>query len=210
MTVLSVNVNKIAVLRNSRGGDEPSVVRAAETAIAAGCGGITVHPRPDQRHIRPQDVVDVRLSRRSPAGAWQEVVERAKGAGVPVRVLAAGETPRQSHRPDGDGRTGAAEAIVRERAAIDVEDLFAGAQAERVGELGVGEGLGSRRDRLQHRQIGKRIGADKPRRQLTPVGEHHPEALAVLGDVGIGGDMALGRDHRAADCHRLRRPARVV
>lgn len=57
MTVLSVNVNKIAVLRNSRGGDMPSVVDAARCAIAAGCGGITVHPRPDQRHIRPDDVV---------------------------------------------------------------------------------------------------------------------------------------------------------
>jgi pyridoxine 5-phosphate synthase len=56
MTVLSVNVNKVAVLRNSRGGDLPSVVRAAQVAIAAGCGGITVHPRPDQRHIRPSDV----------------------------------------------------------------------------------------------------------------------------------------------------------
>lgn len=56
MTVLSVNVNKVAVLRNSRGGAEPSVVAAAEAAIAAGAGGITVHPRPDQRHIRPDDV----------------------------------------------------------------------------------------------------------------------------------------------------------
>ena len=56
MTVLSVNVNKVAVLRNSRGGSEPSVLAAAEAAIAAGAGGITVHPRPDQRHIRPDDV----------------------------------------------------------------------------------------------------------------------------------------------------------
>ncbi len=56
MTLLSVNVNKVAVLRNSRGGAEPSVVAAAEAAIAAGAGGITVHPRPDQRHIRPDDV----------------------------------------------------------------------------------------------------------------------------------------------------------
>ena len=56
MTVLSVNVNKFAVLRNSRGGQEPSVLRAADTALAAGAGGITVHPRPDQRHIRPSDV----------------------------------------------------------------------------------------------------------------------------------------------------------
>ena len=56
MTVLSVNVNKVAVLRNSRGGDEPSVVEAARVAMAAGCGGITVHPRPDARHIRADDV----------------------------------------------------------------------------------------------------------------------------------------------------------
>ena len=59
MTVLSVNVNKIAVLRNSRGGDEPSVVQAALTCLQAGAGGITVHPRPDQRHIRAADVTDL-------------------------------------------------------------------------------------------------------------------------------------------------------
>ena len=57
MTLLSVNVNKIAVLRNSRGGREPDVCAAARTCIEAGAGGITVHPRPDQRHIRPDDVV---------------------------------------------------------------------------------------------------------------------------------------------------------
>jgi len=56
MTLLSVNVNKIAVLRNSRGGNEPDILRAAHTCIDAGCGGITVHPRPDQRHVRPDDV----------------------------------------------------------------------------------------------------------------------------------------------------------
>ncbi|MGO4221528.1 pyridoxine 5'-phosphate synthase [Lysobacter sp. TAF61] len=56
MTVLSVNVNKIAVLRNSRGGDEPSVVAAATACLDAGAHGITVHPRPDARHIRADDV----------------------------------------------------------------------------------------------------------------------------------------------------------
>lgn len=55
-TALSVNLNKVAVLRNSRGGREPDVLAAARTCIAAGCDGITVHPRPDQRHIRPDDV----------------------------------------------------------------------------------------------------------------------------------------------------------
>ena len=56
MTVLSVNVNKIAVLRNSRGGNEPDVVRAARACLDAGAHGITVHPRPDARHIRADDV----------------------------------------------------------------------------------------------------------------------------------------------------------
>jgi len=56
MTALSVNINKVAVLRNSRGGVEPDVIKAARTCISAGAAGITVHPRPDQRHIRPDDV----------------------------------------------------------------------------------------------------------------------------------------------------------
>lgn len=58
-TLLSVNLNKIAVLRNSRGGSEPSMLGAAEVAVAAGCAGITLHPRPDCRHVRPQDVRDI-------------------------------------------------------------------------------------------------------------------------------------------------------
>ncbi|HVT33600.1 MAG TPA: pyridoxine 5'-phosphate synthase [Rhodanobacteraceae bacterium] len=56
MTRLSVNVNKIAVLRNARGGSMPDPAVAARAALAAGCEGITVHPRPDQRHIRVDDV----------------------------------------------------------------------------------------------------------------------------------------------------------
>lgn len=56
MTRLSVNLNKIAVLRNSRGGDRPDIVQAAQTVIAAGAHGITLHPRPDMRHVRPDDV----------------------------------------------------------------------------------------------------------------------------------------------------------
>ena len=57
MTVLSVNVNKIAVLRNSRGGHAPDVVRAARACLDAGAHGITVHPRPDARHVRSDDVL---------------------------------------------------------------------------------------------------------------------------------------------------------
>lgn len=57
MTVLSVNLNKIAVLRNSRGGLEPSVLHAGVTCLNAGAHGLTVHPRPDARHIRQDDVL---------------------------------------------------------------------------------------------------------------------------------------------------------
>jgi len=56
---LSVNLNKIATIRNSRGGELPSVIHAARTCIAAGCHGITVHPRPDARHITRRDVLDL-------------------------------------------------------------------------------------------------------------------------------------------------------
>jgi len=59
MTQLSVNINKIAVLRNSRGGSEPDLARAARACLDAGAHGITVHPRPDQRHIRPDDVAAI-------------------------------------------------------------------------------------------------------------------------------------------------------
>jgi pyridoxine 5-phosphate synthase len=56
MTALSVNLNKVALLRNQRDLEIPSVVRAAQTCVRAGAHGITVHPRPDARHIRFSDV----------------------------------------------------------------------------------------------------------------------------------------------------------
>ncbi|MGB8195170.1 MAG: pyridoxine 5'-phosphate synthase [Chitinophagaceae bacterium] len=60
MTSLSVNINKFATLRNSRGGNNPDLIKAAEFAQEYGADGITVHPRPDERHIRYQDVRDIR------------------------------------------------------------------------------------------------------------------------------------------------------
>lgn len=60
MTKLSVNINKIATIRNSRGGDTPNVLEAAIACERFGAQGITVHPRPDERHIRYQDVFDIK------------------------------------------------------------------------------------------------------------------------------------------------------
>ncbi|WP_439181638.1 pyridoxine 5'-phosphate synthase [Carboxylicivirga taeanensis] len=60
MTKLSVNINKVATLRNSRGGNTPSVLKAAVDVQEFGGDGVTVHPRPDERHIRYKDVYDIR------------------------------------------------------------------------------------------------------------------------------------------------------
>jgi pyridoxine 5-phosphate synthase len=59
MTRLSVNVNKVATLRNSRGGDDPRLLDAVAVCLGAGVHGITVHPRADERHIKPHDVDDI-------------------------------------------------------------------------------------------------------------------------------------------------------
>lgn len=59
MTNLSVNVNKIALLRNARNGDRPNVLHFAKLALQAGAAGITVHPRPDQRHITAADAIEL-------------------------------------------------------------------------------------------------------------------------------------------------------
>ncbi len=107
MTVLSVNVNKIAVLRNSRGGQEPDILTAAQTAIAAGCGSITVHPRPDLRHIRPDDVLALASLVR---GRVEFNIEGnpfapPRAAYPGFLALAAAARPQQATLvPDGDGQ----------------------------------------------------------------------------------------------------------
>ena len=60
MTKLSVNINKLATLRNSRGGNNPDLLKAAKDIERFGADGITVHPRPNERHIRYQDVFDLK------------------------------------------------------------------------------------------------------------------------------------------------------
>ncbi|WP_445145369.1 pyridoxine 5'-phosphate synthase [Dyella sp. Tek66A03] len=123
MTLLSVNLNKIAVLRNSRGDTEPDITRAAHTCIDAGCGGITVHPRPDQRHVRPEDV-------RSLAGMLRGRVEYniegnpfagARGSYPGLIALAREVRPTQvTLVPDSDGQITSDHGFELER---DIETL---------------------------------------------------------------------------------------
>ncbi len=86
MTKLSVNINKIATLRNSRGGNMPDLVKTAIDCETFGAQGITIHPRPDERHIRYQDVFDLKkivktefnIEGNPTEGRFQEVVLAVK------------------------------------------------------------------------------------------------------------------------------------
>jgi pyridoxine 5-phosphate synthase len=75
MVHLSVNVNKVATLRNARGGSVPSVLEAVDVCLAAGSPGITVHPRADRRHITPEDVRAIARRLRAPAPAVEFNIE---------------------------------------------------------------------------------------------------------------------------------------
>lgn len=89
MTQLSVNINKIATLRNARGGNVPDLLQVAQDCERFGAQGITVHPRPDERHIRYQDVLDLKgvLTTEfniegNPIPSFMELVERVRPAQV--------------------------------------------------------------------------------------------------------------------------------
>lgn len=98
MTKLSVNINKVATLRNARGGNNPDVCRFALDCEAMGCEGITVHPRPDERHIRRADVFALRPILRTefniegfPSSEFVELVLQVK----PAQVTLVPDTPDQ-------------------------------------------------------------------------------------------------------------------
>lgn len=98
MTNLSVNINKIATLRNARGGDNPNVLRVALDCERFGAQGITVHPRPDERHIRRQDVFDLRPALTTelniegyPSPEFIELVQQV----VPAQVTLVPDSPEQ-------------------------------------------------------------------------------------------------------------------
>lgn len=85
MTKLSVNINKIATIRNTRGGNIPDVLKAAVDIQRFGAGGITVHPRPDERHIRYDDALKLKLLITTefniegyPSTDWMDLVMKVK------------------------------------------------------------------------------------------------------------------------------------
>ena len=121
MVRLSVNVNKVATLRNSRGGSVPGVVDAVEVCIAAGAPGITVHPRADRRHITPGDVRDVAraLAGRGiefniegdPRRELLDLVEEVRPDQCTLVPVAAGEITSQAGWQPGSQTAGLAEVV---------------------------------------------------------------------------------------------------
>ncbi len=126
MTLLSVNVNKIALLRNSRVGKGPEVGPLARIALEAGAAGITVHPRPDRRHITPEDVdalarlvggfrgvapgggkVEFNIEGNPFEGDWLDVVERAR----PDQATLVPDAPGQSTSDHGFAMPGDVERL---------------------------------------------------------------------------------------------------
>jgi pyridoxine 5-phosphate synthase len=112
---LSVNVNKVATVRNSRGGDEPSVLQAVHVCVAAGVPGITVHPRSDERHIRKSDVREIAAWLRThaphvefniegdPRGDWLGLVHEIKPAQATLVPVRPGEvTSEAGYDPNSD------------------------------------------------------------------------------------------------------------
>ena len=129
MTRLSVNVNKVATLRNSRGGREPRVLDAVAVCVAAGAPGITVHPRADRRHITPDDVRDIARALRDrpvpieyniegdPRPELLDLVQEVRPDQCTLVPVAPGEVTSQAGWQPGPGTAQLPEAIRRLHAA---------------------------------------------------------------------------------------------
>ena len=144
MIRLSVNVNKVATLRNSRGARVPSVVEAVGVCVAAGAPGITVHPRTDRRHITPEDVRDISRALRGHAPGVEynvegdprpellDLVEEVRPDQCTLVPVRPGEITSQAGWQPGPGTEQMPEVVSRLRAAGVRVSLFVDAVPEPV------------------------------------------------------------------------------
>jgi pyridoxine 5-phosphate synthase len=140
VTKLSVNVNKVATLRNSRGGAEPSVLEAVRLCLAAGAPGITVHPRADERHILRRDALEIAALLKAHPGVeyniegdprpdWLDLVREVKPTQATLVPVRPGEVTSEAGWPASTD----VRAIVRELQGLGVRvSLFIDAQPAAV------------------------------------------------------------------------------
>ena len=203
MTVLSVNVNKVAVLRNSRGGDAPSVTAAARAVLAAGAAGVTVHPRPDARHIRAEDVAALARLVSAPAELNIEDNPFAPSrAGYPgLQALVASARPAQvTLVPDGDGQLTSDHGFDLERDAARLEPLVAalrgtGARVSLFVDAGVrglarAAAIGVARIELYTGPFAEAHAAGDASRELATLAATAREAQALGLAVNAGHDLS--------------------
>src|SRR3954452_4169925 len=145
MIRLSVNVNKVATLRNSRGGREPKVLDAVDVCLAAGVPGITVHPRADRRHITPDDVraIGHALRQRTTAAEYNiegdprpellDLVEEVRPDQCTLVPVTPGEITSQAGWQPGAATTAMAETIRRLHAAGVRVSVFIDASPDPIG-----------------------------------------------------------------------------
>lgn len=203
MTVLSVNVNKVAVLRNSRGGREPSVVAAGDAVLAAGAGGLTVHPRPDQRHIRPDDVRELAALARGRGEFNIEGNPFAPPRGAYPGLLALVEQTRPQQVtlvPDGDGQLTSDHGfdLARDRAALAPLVAALKATGARVSlfvdagvaDLGIAAAIGADRIELYTGPYAEAFAAGDASAALAACAATAREAVALGLGVNAGHDLS--------------------
>lgn len=202
MARLSVNVNKVATLRNSRGGGVPSVLRAVQTCLAAGVRSITVHPREDQRHIRPDDVYDIARAlapvrghvelnmEGDPRPDFVQMLERARPDQCTLVPVRPGEITSEAGWPADTPRDVLRDVIVRCHAAGARVSLFVDAAHEPIEWAA---GLGADRVELYTEPYARAFekGGDALRRSLDRYRDAAEHAHRLGLEVNAGHDLDL-------------------
>ena len=202
MVRLSVNVNKVATLRNARGGRSPSVVEAVAACVAAGAPGITVHPRADRRHITPADVREIAAAVRAgttrvefniegdPRPELLDLVEEVRPDQCTLVPVIPGEVTSQAGWQPGPATDGLPVTIRRLRALGVRVSLFVDAAAEPIAWAAA---AGADRVELYTEPFARAFehGPDLGRRALAQYAEAARAAHALGLGVNAGHDLDL-------------------
>ena len=191
MVKLSVNVNKVATLRNSRGGRLPDVIEALDVCVAAGAPGITVHPRADRRHITPDDVRDIAaaLTGREPHVEYNiegdprpeliDLVLEVRPDQCTLVPVAPGEVTSQSGWGRGDASDRLAEVVARLRSRGIRVSVFVDALPDSIRWAAA---VGADRVELYTEPYARAFEAGEARRSF----QVYTEAAVLAKSLGLG------------------------
>jgi pyridoxine 5-phosphate synthase len=202
MARLSVNVNKVATLRNSRGGRVPSVIDAVAACVAAGAPGITVHPRADRRHITPEDVREIAGVLRAlppavefniegdPRPELLDLVDEVRPDQCTLVPVRPGEITSQAGWQDGRERDRLPDVVTRLKAAGIRVSLFVDAEPAPIRWAA---SAGANRVELYTEPFARafEIGGEKARRSFARYAECAQLAHALGLGVNAGHDLDL-------------------